>query len=547
MLMNGMASVLQAQTTITVDWALDEEANNNNHTCTYTQGGLFFPDTTGSGADKCTFRRALREAGARPLADRPITILFTGLNGADGNADDGQLNSGQWVLPVSDAGSASDFGLYPQSITDVTGQVTVRGFSVFIQNDNEMPNIMIESGKTLEIEMNDVTIENLGFYGGMSIHAKEENITFQNNTWGLDPTGMEMVFGDAEFNIDNLAGNHAILSTHNAENLLVQNNIITGAGTYAVEVSSNTTGVEVLGNWIGTNINGEVPVVPEEFRCRTFLTISPDIDDLDESEWFGGAGISAAGTGLLIRDNVIAGLQSIRSTNDTPPQALTVFGSMHTIENNVIGQDINGQTVGVCGQGIKFSTQTDVMDPQNNGHLVIDNIIDSSRNGFDNTKGAILWTDTSNPAFKDSGNTVRGNIVFDGPEKYFEMGPMIAGDIKLFEPAEITNVDGTLVTGRSHTSNIMGSPSPCPNCLIDFYLDDSDANEEALAHLGSTLADANGDFSFNLPGPLPGGFSIRTTSTSQTDNVIPNTWAGTTSSMSNDFYGSDVIFKSGFE
>ncbi len=82
-----------AQTTIVVNWALDEEPNNNQHTCSYTQGGLFFPDTTGAGAGKCTLRRALREAGA--IADdafcngcTPVTIVFTGLNGNNGDADD---------------------------------------------------------------------------------------------------------------------------------------------------------------------------------------------------------------------------------------------------------------------------------------------------------------------------------------------------------------------------------------------------------------------------------------------------------------------------
>ena len=126
---------------------------------------------------------------------------------------------------------------------------------------------------------------------------------------------------------------------------------------------------------------------------------------------------------------------------------------------------------------------------------------------------------------------------------------MIASAIKLFEPAEITSVVGTLVTGGSHTSNIMGSPSPCPNCLIDFYLDDGDANEEGLTHLGSTVANGSGDFTFNLATPLPDGFGIRTTSTSQSNDVIPNTWSGTTSSMSNEVYGvvNDVIFKDGFE
>ncbi len=545
---------LSAQTTIVVDWALDEEPDHNNHTCNYTQGGLFFPDTTGSGAGKCTLRRALREAGA--ISDdafcsgcTPINIVFTGLNGTDGNDDDVQFDGDQWILPVTDGPTTSDFGLFPQSITDVDGPVNITGLPVDVQGDMTMPKIIIDSGETLLLELSDVTIQSIGFKGGMSIHVKEENITFQNNTWGLQADGLGIEFGDFGGNTDNLAGSHGILSNNKADDLLAQNNIITGAATFAVEINSATTGVQILGNWIGTNINGTLPSVPAHLQCRTFTNINPVDPPVDPAEWFGGAGISAAGTGLLIRDNIIAGMQTIHSTFATPPEALTVFGSLHTIENNIIGQDVNGLSKGVCGQGIKFSTQTDVINPQNNGHLVLDNIIDSSRNGFDNTKGAILWSDTSSPSFRDGGNTVRGNLVINGPEKYFEIGPMLSANIRLFEPAVVTAIVGLEISGESHQSNIMGDPSPCPGCLIDFYLDDDDAIEEALEHLGSAIADNNGDFEFMLSAPLPDGFGVRTTSTSQSNDVIPNTWTGQTSKMSSEVYGvsNDLIFKSGFE
>lgn len=553
----GFVGSLFAQTTITVDWALDEEPNNNNHTCNYTQGGLFFPDTTGSGAGKCTFRRALREAGAIASPSvcnncGPVTIVFTGLNANDGNADDGQFSAGQWVLPVAGGSSTSDFKLELQGLTDLSGQVTISGPTVDVQGSNEMPRIMIESTSTLEVEIDNVLIESVGFYGGMSIHAKEANFTFRNNTWGLTPDGQSVAFSfltpGANTNTENnLAGNNGVRGFADADNLLVHNNIIAGASTFAVEVNSGSENVRILDNWLGLNINGTVPPVPENLACRTFTGINPVVPPTVNTEWFGGAGISAAGTGLIIEGNYIAGLQNIRSTNDTPPEALTVFGALHTIENNVIGQDVNGESIGVCGQGIKFSTQTDVIEPQNNGHLVIDNIIDSARNGFENTKGAILWTDTSNVAFTDGGNTVRGNIVVNGPERYYEMGPLISSNKRLFEPAVITNINGTVVTGTSNTGNILGDPSPCPNCIIDFYIDDTDANEEALAYLGSTLSDANGDFTFNMLEELDGEFGIRTTSTSQADGVIGDTWAGTTSTMSNDLYGSDVIFKDSFD
>jgi hypothetical protein len=558
-LMAGLGMMLfgyaHAQTTIVVDWALDEEPDHNNHTCGYTQGGLFFPDTTGSGAGKCTLRRALREAGA--ISDdafcagcTPITIVFSGLDGTNGDADDVQFSGGQWILPVDDGPTSSAFGLYPQSITDVDGPVLLSGPAVQIQQNNVMPRVMIQSGSTLEVELSQVMISNLGFYGGMSIHAKEASISFINNTWGLAPDGLSMAFSDLANDANDLAGNHGILSTSKADDLTVAENIITGAGTFAVQASSATTGVVIRDNWIGTNINGTVPVVPDHLKCRAFNSPFNPVDPpLDNSEWFGGAGISAAGTGLLIEGNVIAGLQNIRSTNDTPPEALTVFGALHTIQHNIIGQDVNGASHGVCGQGIKFSTQTNVTTPQNNGHMVTENIIDSSRNGFENTKGALLWSDTSNQAFRDGGNTVRGNIVINGPEKYFELGPMLAADIRTFEPAVVSEVNGLNVSGGAHQSNVFGDPSPCPDCLIDFYLDDGDDHEEALQHLGSTLADGNGDFSFTLSGPLPDGFGIRTTSTAMADDVIPNTWAGQTSKMSQEVYGlvSDVIFSSGFD
>lgn len=553
----AFASPTFAQTTIVVDWALDEEPNNNQHTCSYTQGGLFFPDSTGSGAGKCTLRRALREAGA--ISDdtmcsgcTPVTIVFTGLDGTNGDGDDSQFDNGQWVLPIDDGASSSAFGLFPQTITDVDGPITLRGLPVDVQQNNEMPRVMVQTDKSMLIDVSDVTIENMGFYGGMSVIVGEENFTFQNNTWGLAPDGMSMAFSDLGADANNLAGNHGVLSTSGADNLSVTNNIITGASTFAVEVNSQTTGNTVIGNWIGTNINGTVPEVPEALRCRAFTSpFNPVMPPLDPSEWFGGAGISAAGTGLVIQDNTIVGLQNIRSTNDTPPEALTVFGALHTIELNVIGQDVMGQSRGVCGQGIKFSTQTDVLDPQNNGHLIIDNIIDSSRNGFENTKGAILWSDTSNAAFRDGGNTVRRNVVVSGPEKYFEIGPLLAAAIRTFEPAEITDIDGGQVSGGSHPSNILGDPSPCPNCIIDFYLDDENANQEGLMHLGSTVADGNGDFTFTLASPLPPGFGIRTTSTTQSNDVIPNTWAGQTTAMSKVVYGlggdDDLIFRSNFE
>ncbi len=536
---------------ITVDWALDNQPGSNLHTCDYNQGAATFiaaPD------GKCTLRRALREAGARSDGSfcpncTPITIRFTGLNGSNGDADDQQFNpaTGQWVLPIDSSASSSFFGLKPQSVTDVDGPVTVEGFTIDVPL-GQMPKIMIDSGKTLDIQLSEVTLRNLGFMGGMSIHWKEANGLFTNNTWGLRPDGMDIQFDDLAGNADNLAGNHAILTTNKADGMVVTLNVMTGASTYAVEINSATTGVEITSNLIGTRIDGTVPVVPAELWCRTFTSINPVSPPLQAGEWFGGAGISAAGFGLLIDDNVIAGLQTIHSTFSTPPEALTVFGRQHIITNNQIGRDFSGREVGVCGQGLKLSTQRST--PQvNNGHLITDNRIYRPKKGFDNTKGAILWSDTHVNGFRDGGNTIRRNEVHTGLQKYIEFGPLLMSVQKTFEPAVVTFINGNQVSGHAHTSNVFGDPSPCPNCIIDFYLDDGDEHLEALQWLGSLNADASGNFSGQLAVAVPTGFGVRTTSTTTANDVIPETWAGTTSEMSSEVYGleNDVIFTHAFD
>ncbi len=93
-------------TAITVDWALDPDSTSSTDTCSYTQGGLFSPDSDG----RCTIRRALREASARPAVDRLIVIKFMGLttggagctDGSQDSCDDGQYDTtnDQWRLKV---------------------------------------------------------------------------------------------------------------------------------------------------------------------------------------------------------------------------------------------------------------------------------------------------------------------------------------------------------------------------------------------------------------------------------------------------------------
>ena len=68
--------------TVTTTEDLATSSNFSKHTCNFTSGAFFFPATDG----KCTLRRAIVEAGARPDVDRPISIEFN-IPIADSNYD----------------------------------------------------------------------------------------------------------------------------------------------------------------------------------------------------------------------------------------------------------------------------------------------------------------------------------------------------------------------------------------------------------------------------------------------------------------------------
>lgn len=538
-----------SQCTITVDWALDPNPTSSYETCDYTQGAIFKPAVDG----KCTWRRAIKEAGARSHADdgKTINIRFDGLS-VNGDADDGQYNSdGQWILAVS---GSTPIQLQSPTITDITGPVSIKG-TAFDPIAGEKANIVLASRPTLEIRLTDVSVENLGFNGGGGIYFYESGGVFKNNIWGLSADGQSVVYEQPVANGWNkLAGKMAVLMHSDADDYMIENNVISGAYSRAIFINGGTSNGLIQNNRIGLRLDGTLPAIPDSVLCRTFSTSEYVNPDLDANEWLGGWGISLGGTGATVSNNLLAGLQNIRTANETPPMALEIFGAEHTVSDNIIGRDINGNTVGVCGQAIKYSAQTDALDPSYNpGHTIVDNIIDRSRNlnPDEPTDSAILWGESSPSTVMDGGNTVRRNLVFDSTTYYHRFSQNVSQAKKIFEPAEITSISGTTVTGGNDSADINGDPSPCPNCIIDFYLDNNDAKQEALQYLGTATANAAGDFTFTLASPLPAGHGIRTMSIATANGVIGNSFAGTTSTMSRVVYGAaapdGVLLQDSFE
>lgn len=486
-------------TVITVDTSSDLDSGSLTKTCTYT-ASIYVAATDG-----CTLRRAILEAAARPQADRPITIRFN-LAANDPNKD--KVVSGTWTLPIA----ATLPPLKTDTILNKNGQVTIDG-DTQPGGRTTGPKIILDTNdNSLQVESTNNVIRNLAFKGGGVIFLKEDDNTVERLWMGLSDDGQSIVFRTPA-NPLRMAGGGIFISSNNNT---VQNNVISGAFARAIDIDGGDNNL-ITRNTIGTRADGTVPTVATSAQCLRSLSLDPQ-------NWYGGWGIALSGSNNQILQNRIAGLHIIQSQNDTPPMAIEIFGADHEVRGNVIGVDSANKRVGVCGQGIKVS---------GSGTQILNNIIVGSRTGFeDGEPTAILASDTS-PLFGQI--TVRGNLIESGPGKIYEFGPGIPAVLRTFNPAKFTNISGTTITGGS------GDNSPCPGCLIDFYRDDSDEIGEALEHLGSVVADNNGNFTITLTQTLPSGVGVRTSSTTQAAGIIGSYGAGTTTKVSKLYMPMDSV------
>jgi hypothetical protein len=218
--------------------------------------------------------------------------------------------------------------------------------------------------------------------------------------------------------------------------------------------------------------------------------------------------------------NVFAGLFLDVAPGTTQRPVMDVSGDGHLIQHNVIGLDVNGDLVGVCGRGLDFGTAPSDMQ-------VLDNLIVEPGLSAIFMNGSTL-----------NGNTLQGNIIerasawpgeqgFNNfPEDAIAYGATVPPALETFQPARITDVSGTTVSGTS------GEGSNCPLCVVEIFLDDTDSVTETLQSLDLVTAEANGQWVAALPAPLEAGQGLRTMSTVPDSFTIIGLDAGTTSNLS---------------
>jgi hypothetical protein len=470
------------------------------------------PDTSNAttcSTQPCTLRRAVIQARNLPAAQKPVLIAFDiPATAAEGYNSELQI----WKIQFSGISSVAN-----ATLRQLNGNIIIDGSTQPGGRPNG-PKIILYAPGTgqwdgLKLGENATqggnVIRGLGFQRfNTHIYASSHDNIIENNWFGLSDNGTNIVLRGGGANDG--TGNTGVSVLPNMNNNIVRHNVFTGLAGVAAAINGNDS--TFANNYIGTIANG---TVPDKESDPTLVCLQWD--------WLGGSGISMSGNRNTIENNVFAGLR----INVLPPtiQADTIrmSGDQHIIRHNRIGQDAQNNEIGVCGRGIYLQSSTKFN--QITGNQIVEPGL-----------SAISLNDSPTVSTSDA-NTLRGNTIkrstpwgqIDGnpePENAIQLGPGIHAGFRNFKPAQVTNIDGVTVQGTA------GAGSPCPNCIVELFLDDLDGVTEALVSLALVTANAQGNWTATLSAPLPAGYGIRTTSTTAQNNTIPGMSAGTTTSLS---------------
>jgi hypothetical protein len=443
---------------------------------------------TSSDRSPCTLRRAINEVRTlRTITEtKPLLIRFD--------------------LPVTDTNYLEDLGIWKITLDSDEplriegGQVTVDGRTQPGARADGLdgPRIIItDTPERITLDGGESIFVGLALQG-VGLQVNGSNNFIESNWLGLSDDGMGLYFPDDDptKNPDTY-----IKDTENVFNNVFRNNVLAGSRSRAIDVNSNASWV--VGNHIGTRGDRTIPLPSD---MATMCNQDPD-----SGTWFGGFGFRVTGSGNQVGGpnpedwNYLVGMHAASSGNSTPPEAIWLSGGeYHLVMNNVIGQDQDGTMVGVCGNGIVNSSQFSL--------VVGNDIYGSWQRALYQVSGVI------GSVYEGNANTYRQNLI-DYSVVPIGFSDVVPRDLKRFNPARVTLIDGTTVQGTAgddYIDPVDGYlvPGRCPFCMVEIFLDDQDGYGEALDYLASATTDSNGNWQATLPAPLSEGQGLRTTSTS---------------------------------
>jgi len=444
----------------------------------------------------CTLRRAINEARWHSAADEVFHIAFA-IPDTDPDYD---AAHGVWIITVNSDNSGSEthafreFGTYGKVIIDGTtqpgGRALAAGPRIILRGDNKKGAFVLTGGRNV--------IRGLAFQGFannmVTIPATNENLVEQN-WFGLNVVGDDIYLRNPLLPEDGSgeAGIYAQMSGSDGATNTIQSNVLVGFKGVAISVRGDDN--LVLSNTVGTRADGTVPDVRFDRQCKA---------NARAYNWFAGAGIDIYGRRNLVAYNRVVGL--LFWSNDplnTPDDAIDVTGRDHVVRHNLIGVTSDGVPFGTCGEGISVGGA-------GGGHAI--QVISNTVVGAQGAAGIYV---TGGPLGYDlNAVTVQGNVILDSKVQAFDFGPMLPSQLRLFNPAAITQIGGLNVTGTH------GADSPCADCVVEIFLDEVDTVSETLASLGKVTADGDGDWSFTLARTLALTEGLRTASTTVVDGQI---------------------------
>lgn len=471
--------------------------------------------TTCLSATPCTLRRAINQAYGLSAGDRPVSIEF------DIPTSDSGYNAPLGVWKIELAGTTS------HDLRELNGGTTIDG-STQPGGRSVGPKIIVDGqenhnyGFILRNHNNQVQGLAMQNFKTAHISISSNNNLIADSWFGLSDDGTTLTSGSDD---ETTEGGSGVAISAGVDGNTIQDSVF--AGFFGVAAAIRGDNAVFTGNYIGTRADGTVPV-PAQFDQHPCLS----------GAWVGGAGITVEGNDHQIGGpnqadaNIFAGIFLDISSTSTQPPAIDVSqsGEGHLIQNNIIGLDAAQNLIGVCGRGLDLSN-----GPQDL-QVVINTFVETGLS-------AIVMNSSSL-----NGNTLRGNIIrretqWPGEQGLNEFkedaiayGKEVPDALRNFKPAAVTEIDGVTVSGVS------GKNSPCANCTVEVFLDDSDTITETLQSLAVVTADGSGNWTATLPTPLVGTQGLRTTSTVPDTFTIIGLDTGTTSRLSELYTDTKMIF-----
>jgi hypothetical protein len=470
------------------------------------------PDTSDSytclNHSPCTLRRAVIQARSLSSGQKPVLIAFD-IPADPSEGYDSVL--GIWKIQFSGISSNANAALrYLNGDTIIDGSTQPGGRTtgpkiVLVSSSYQKDGLKLgETGTQDGNEIRGLAFQNFKTH----IYVNSSENIIEDNWFGLNDDGTAPYLLNG--NPAEGSGNTGVSIQSGSESNLIQNNVFLGLAGVATAIRGKYN--TFSDNYVGTAADGSV-----DKQTDPSLICTP-------ADWLGGGGISVdgviySGINHTIENNIFAGLRFDQFSISTPPDAIRIGGTYHLIQNNKIGIDATGAEVGVCGRGIYLISSPHDMQ-------VIGNTIVNS--GL----SAISLNDALYDAVLLRSNVIKKNTAWSEiqgnpkPEDAIQINPSLPDPFENFIPAQVTSINSTTVKGTG------GAGSTCKNCVIELFLDDTDAIKEALQSLAVVTADANGNWTATIPAALTSSQGIRTTSTTAQYNTIPNMGAGTTTGLS---------------